>query len=846
MENLVPPQPPLPPNLSYPGVMAIDITAKFAAAVKQLAPGELIKDDHFTLFESVSALEIGDPKMDSGFLNEGETLEDDYDVLRELLPEEVLGIIDQLLCLEMAWHLGYPLSQTLLTNVYVEAIMNPHPQHIWEADFTRDPAVRDRQPRMLSILRAYCLGMLKACCFVNKTVFNELYYEEEDFVTNTYDRRLLEDIDEDRINDLLMAARADLKSYSDIDSKISMALDLRLELRIAFLRAIDLMDKREANPESLKMPWIQMKGLVEHFSKQHELAKPVPEAFSTKLQRRLASTMPPRPIIQPSFTETFDHFKRMFQDGLDIIDVLKYSDTQSLMNFVLTFQTRKPQPHTYIRCLLQYLLFNEMRVLGSYSIRQIIDHDLMIVVLPNGRQLDRAFDDIELPSDPRHQIAAQMEDFRKSVAERFFDIMRHFCQNRCRARRMLCHSIQEWDMLQVDMEDMDSLLQIALEDEPLVMESGRVLHSLPLSSWCFFYKIRQMEWIVQLGFELDIYQSDELAGMYWYLNYLAKERQHHVERIRTFVDRSFFAAGGAKDFKRGQHSSSNATAASGSSALDHGYEIKHGSLSPIKFREYSRSMDWLRVTTLDAACTWEFADGLCCLYSVLSRLKILPQPGFSSTRPSSSSTKQKNPSSSAAPPPPPPPPQQQQQDRPYSTGLHRYEIRMKPFTTIGHPRLPSFAEFQRATTQPDTDLAAMLHYAETAISGARKGFEALSRMSDAQSFSVGCHDRWVANAKACLKATIAAGVAINVLKKTLATTTAATTAAAASAASAAVVNEGGKLENSSPGTGTGIVDVDGKSLPDLSGVLRVEIPKPGQSGGYHDWWIVPQLFHINV
>ena len=25
-----------------------------------------------------------------------------------------------------------------------------------------------------------------------------------------------------------------------------------------------------------------------------------------------------------------------------------------------------------------------------------------------------------------------------------------------------------------------------------------------------------MEWIVQLGFELDIYQVDELAGMYWY------------------------------------------------------------------------------------------------------------------------------------------------------------------------------------------------------------------------------------------------------------------------------------------------------------------------------------------
>jgi len=42
-----------------------------------------------------------DPKMDSGFLQPGETLEDHYDVLRDLLPEEVVGVIDQLLCYEV-------------------------------------------------------------------------------------------------------------------------------------------------------------------------------------------------------------------------------------------------------------------------------------------------------------------------------------------------------------------------------------------------------------------------------------------------------------------------------------------------------------------------------------------------------------------------------------------------------------------------------------------------------------------------------------------------------------------------------------------------------------------------
>lgn len=42
-----------------------------------------------------------DPKMDSGYLAKGETLDDDYDVLRDLLPEEVIGIMDQMLCYEV-------------------------------------------------------------------------------------------------------------------------------------------------------------------------------------------------------------------------------------------------------------------------------------------------------------------------------------------------------------------------------------------------------------------------------------------------------------------------------------------------------------------------------------------------------------------------------------------------------------------------------------------------------------------------------------------------------------------------------------------------------------------------
>lgn len=78
----------------------------------------------------------------------------------------------------MSWHLGYPLSQTLFTSVYVEALMMPDPRSIDEAAFVRNSSGNgaEKDP-MLATLRAYCLGMLKACGFVNERISSEHYYE---------------------------------------------------------------------------------------------------------------------------------------------------------------------------------------------------------------------------------------------------------------------------------------------------------------------------------------------------------------------------------------------------------------------------------------------------------------------------------------------------------------------------------------------------------------------------------------------------------------------------------------------------------------------------------------------
>lgn len=748
--------------------MAIDITDKFAAAVKTLSPGEIVKDEHFALFESVSALEIMDRKMDSGVLKEGESLDEEYDVTRALLPEEILGIIDQLLCLEIAWHLGYPLSQTVLTSVYNEALMTPYPATIDEVKFTRTSLYTTKEPSLLFVLRAYCAGLLKACYIVNETMKEELYYEEEDFVTSTYDRHLLSHIPTRAVEGLLRDAVTELSARQDAFSPdICIALRSRLELRIAFLEAIDLAATRNDLSESPKLPWIEMRRLIDDIESQHALGKPVPEAFSTKLQRRLASTMPPRPMVDLKFGECITHFRRFFENGNEAIDVLQYTDPQSLLNFILLFQTQKPQPLAFIRTILQNLLFKEMVVLGRFSIRQLLDHDVSLGVLPCGPHFDRSFDAVELPTDPRHQIASAMELFRHRVADLYLDLLRVLCQNRCRVRRTLCHQIQEWDLLEADVGEIEERMQAPLREVSKGAYQEEEQAYPPLSSWVYLWRLRQMEWIVQLGFELRIYQPDELAGMYYYLKRLASLRAQQTEHAKKTTA-----------FREGR-------------ARAHLKLRKEEELPSDAAHEFGRSKQHLRVTMLDAACTWEFADGLGLLYMALLRLGLVKAP-----------------------------------PRPYSTDELRYELRMKPFARVAYPQLPTHEEFTQQAELPDVPTTEVLRIAEAAVGAARKGLEACVHLDESEVFVVNAaaHARWVSNAKNCLRATIATSVAVSTLRRAHETMI-------------------GRLKADG---GEGVADADADGLEkaryaELLG-LKVEIPEPGD--GYHDWWIVPKITRL--
>lgn len=61
--------------------------------------------------------------------------------------------------------------------------MMPAPNKIEDAYFTRIGGDAAHTDPMLLILRAYCLGLLKACWYVNERIKFEHYYEVREFTS---------------------------------------------------------------------------------------------------------------------------------------------------------------------------------------------------------------------------------------------------------------------------------------------------------------------------------------------------------------------------------------------------------------------------------------------------------------------------------------------------------------------------------------------------------------------------------------------------------------------------------------------------------------------------------------
>jgi hypothetical protein len=112
-------------------------------------------------------------------------------------------------------------------------------------------------------------------------------------------------------------------------SDVKKALGCRLHFRAQFLKIVEMADSRTSS--DIKDLWTSLQAALPDLKSSTQLGKAVPSSFSVKIQRKLASTVPPRPIVQVGQEAAFDHLERLCRDASVVVEVLKYYNSHSLM-----------------------------------------------------------------------------------------------------------------------------------------------------------------------------------------------------------------------------------------------------------------------------------------------------------------------------------------------------------------------------------------------------------------------------------------------------------------------------------------------------------------------------------
>ncbi|XP_020673871.1 N-alpha-acetyltransferase 35, NatC auxiliary subunit isoform X1 [Dendrobium catenatum] len=503
-----------------------DVSPLLAAACNDLHDGELIHGENFNLFAAMSALEIMDPKMDSGMERNGfHSIEEAIESGAAPIPlsldrtvdvQRCIDVMDHLLSCETTWHRGHSLAQTVFSCIYL---------------------LRIERTATHPLLHSYCRIMRSTCDVVITAVSDARTHEEEDFFTTAYSLPLKGDGDEkclsllnsveETVSRQLRACKAQasrkklcddigsLQTNPDLEEGYCRAVLCRLRFRKHFYHALVCMRKPKGRGLELAK-----KHVMSCLSELGSMSKSVeflrsnaggpsdgeiecrttasgkqPFGFDANINSRLSAPTPPRAIQLLSWKQAIEFFEKLLND-LDAIFSLPLDlSLENILQFLVQFQ--KSQPDLVARAHLQLLLVQDGKLYGKYPFHVVISRAL---VLPEGTS-DQAF---------------QENEFVVQLGQLTINLIKILCTNNAWQRRKLGKILQDWGVISIQLE-----LAFRREfDETLKVSADEMLFTR-LSKRLLVWAEEKTYWIASrfllLGFQLELYSPKEYCMVYWYM-----------------------------------------------------------------------------------------------------------------------------------------------------------------------------------------------------------------------------------------------------------------------------------------------------------------------------------------
>ncbi|KAK6200347.1 glucose-repressible protein [Scheffersomyces amazonensis] len=518
----------------------VDITEQVFNSLSLITNNKVVKSDYFNLLDGTRALEVLNPKLDTGLIQLSQ-IELEFDTSAPQSLDQIISINNRSIILLMSWLNHSSLPVTVLSNRYISILLDNYtlrrspyidlldhfsfsekrlPNNSTSISTSTDKSSTFEYQLVHRALKIFSIGLTKFIGICLK-VGQDSLYEEEDLTMRNMNLDFLMDVDPDEIIEHIETTiewlLSESQSHTGVDILVSQLnlIKCLIQLILIFEHRSQLFDPTN---EVTHLTSIFNRAQEQiSFLRVQEYGNTVEGSFSKFVQLDMDNKNIPSEIYQIPSSQAWDSLSTLFSN---ISMYVKLSNSTSSFiqfeNFLRFDIANQIEDFNVIaRGFFQlYLVRDDKSILGSFDTLTLTDYvfeSISAVVGPNSTIL-RLNDDKDVNSQKQDDWFALVGELENALYQNLC-IVAH---NPCRQQQLTSRALLVWDTLQVSWEsfelDIYSTLQIGddLGSEP----------ALPISSYIYYTKLNLMIDLALNGTALELYQDFEIYVIYWYSNYL--------------------------------------------------------------------------------------------------------------------------------------------------------------------------------------------------------------------------------------------------------------------------------------------------------------------------------------
>ncbi|ODV78484.1 glucose-repressible protein [Suhomyces tanzawaensis NRRL Y-17324] len=541
----------------------IDITEQLFESVRAISTNQVVKSQYFDLLDGTRAIEVSNPKLDTGLIN---LLEEEvaFDTGLPQSPQSVAAIHSKLLGLFMSWLNNSSLPVTVLSCRYVQTLLTNFERLAADSSISfanKCSLVNERLPlktrgkadadasqgkestqayveRIMvhKVLKSFIVGLCKfigTCLYISTNVL----YEEEDLTTRNMNFDFFLNVDASIVIKELQSSINWLGKNIE-DKAVSSVLTHQLNI-IIFLNQIDSvfylpihLFKQQRDISSQIVFLKEASKSIEIVSSYQNPTEVPSASFSKFVQLDLDNKNIPFELYQIPEKESWAKLSSMFETiHAFVLKSSQFSNFNELMNYLVIDIGHDIQNIGVIaRGVFQlYLIRDDKSIYGdpNVSLNTFTVNAIDNVVGQSNTLLN--LNELVLGSlkeETKIQIEERLNQLLIDLESGMYHNLTVYGNNPCRQQQLRSRGLLIWDNLQVSWEsfevEMHQLFNIGND-----LVGGEI--ALPISSFVYYSKLQMMIDLALGGIDLDIYKNFELYLIYWYSSYLIQLLIEHVQ-----------------------------------------------------------------------------------------------------------------------------------------------------------------------------------------------------------------------------------------------------------------------------------------------------------------------------